>query len=157
KPESTAEIPVALSTSERVRWHYVLEPFVMHVVSAMKAGNSGHQNTTPTQPQEGLAAGEGYFESLWQYCSRQERLTLVQVSEEGLTNPRQGDSVGRLLEKGLLTLRPNLKLMTPAFERFVQRAADSTEVRRWERPEHALGWRGARWVLLVVVLAALFF
>ena len=123
------------------RWFRALEPFVKAVAAVV-------------QP---VPATDGYFDSLWRRCSKYEQITLIQVAQEGFANPRNAGAVKNLIDKGLLVRDPQLKLLNDKFEEFVGRHALSPEVKRWEHPEQGLGWRGARWILLAVLLGALAF
>ncbi len=66
-------------------------------------------------------AAESYYRSAWETCSADERLTLVQVAEEGFVNPRRVDVLEGLLAKGLARLKPALEPMNASFEAFVSR------------------------------------
>jgi hypothetical protein len=98
---------------------------------------------------------DAYFDSLWRHCSREEQLTLIQVAQEGFANPQCCIPVRQLLNKGMLLLSPNLRLMDDDFERFVVDRASSGQIKQWERPDGGLGWRGARPIFLVVLVIGL--
>jgi hypothetical protein len=99
------------------------------------------------------AARQAYFRTLWHQCERSEQLTLIQMSEEGFTNPHSAASVERLLAKGLVVTGP-LRPMSLGFRHFVRsQAAHLPEVKKWEYPEGAFGWHQARWVLLLLLVA----
>jgi hypothetical protein len=137
-----------LSPLERDRWLAVLESFVVHS-AAVEDVDEDEMDSSENH--------ELYFDSLWRYCSQPEKVTLVQVAEEGFANPHQESVVKGLVEKRLMKLEPNLKLKSEAFERFVVRQAGSAQLTAWETPEGALGWRGIRWILAFVVVAVLLF
>lgn len=144
-PELRADIPAW----ERERWLRVLEPFTVYVTCV--------NETAEAEPFAAPRLREAYFESLWRYSSPSERLALVQVAQEGFANPRQAATIRHLVEKGLLVFRPNLELMSAAFERFVLGRVSPEQVRSWEKPRSAMGWRGSRWLLLLVLAVALLF
>jgi hypothetical protein len=131
--------PVAAAIAEKERWLAALEPFVLR--------------TAPING-DGAPQTAARFEALWRHCSRQEQLTLIHVAQEGFANPHQTAAVEQLLAKGLLTFDPNLKLMSPAFTQFVAQQAARSDVKSWEQPQEALGWRGARWIFGLLLLGA---
>jgi hypothetical protein len=140
--EDVAHAQTWVPALERARWLRVLDSFALQVCreSGMDA-----------------QATEAYFASIWRYCSQSERLALIQVAHEGLANPHQSSTVELLSRKGLLNLDPNLIFADPAFRSFVQGKAAAPEVRKWEHPEGTLGWQGFRWIIGIVLLAALAF
>ena len=155
--ERVAALPIPEEV-QRGRWRALLDGFALSLCDVLESGTAGAEadpggrSAGPVDSGEGAEIPQSSFGALWDYCSREERLTLVQVAEEGLANPHQHETVSRLLSKGLLTLRPNLSLMNPAFERFVRRSAAAAQVRQWEMAEAGLGWQGFRWIFFLVLL-----
>jgi hypothetical protein len=158
----------SLPPAERQRWIRVIDRFAVHVTAVDEPAEGGELvegsqeiEGSPSSPSPAEAADpqnrNTYAESLWRYCSREERLTLVHVAEEGFANPHQAAAVERLVEKGLLVLRPNLMLMNSSFEAFVLQRAVSPEVKSWEQADPAMGWHGVRWIFLIVIVATLVF
>jgi hypothetical protein len=47
--------------------------------------------------------------------------------------------------------------MNSDFENFVHTQAASPEVKEWERPEGAIGWHGARWIFVALLVIGLLF
>jgi hypothetical protein len=142
----------AVPAPEKERWFRVLEQFRLHVVTVGRTAIPDPAAQDPPSAFAKMRIHEGHFRSLWRYCSQHERLTLIQVAEEGFANPLQVGALKRLVEKGLIVLRPNIMLMDPAFEEFVLQMAASPEVKTWEQPEGSLGWRGSRWILAAALL-----
>ena len=100
---------------------------------------------------------EGYYWALWTACSPDEQLVLVHLAQEKFVNPKQAQTVRRLLQRGLVRRDPWLRLMDDAFERFVVRTHEPLEVAQWERAGHGLGWQQLRWAFLsLLIVVALF-
>lgn len=155
KTDGAAPADQAVPASEKERWLQVLEPFVVLVTSVGQTVSKDSSSQDRPSAFAEMRIHEGYFCSLWRYCSRKERLTLIQVAEEGFANPYQAGTLKRLVEKGLIVLQPNMRLVEPAFEAYVLQMASSHEVKTWEQPEKGLGWRGARWIFALVLVGAL--
>lgn len=84
---------------------------------------------------------------------------LLQISNEGFSNPRNRKAVLSLLERGYLTLAPDLRLACRGIEsdlRAVERS-NPRLVRECELPEALFGWRRARWVMAALMLAVSLF
>jgi hypothetical protein len=136
--------------SERRRWSDALQRFSLVLV--------------PPEP-PAQAAGEPeddihrrlrtwpYFAALWDTCTDAEKLTLVQVEEEGFANPKQPQITERLLRRGLLVKRPALEPFDRAFGEFIREAYVRSQVADWERPSKGMGWSQSRWVLSVLLVA----
>ncbi len=104
---------------------------------------------------------ESYYRSAWDACDADERLTLVQLAEEGFVNPRRLDVLESLLAKGLARLRPALEPMNGSFEGFLARAELRAPLEGAEsEPATGFGWshlRAPLFTLGAVVAAFIFF
>jgi hypothetical protein len=87
-----------------------------------------------------LDAAEPYYRSLWEVCSQEERLVLVQLAQVGLVNPKREDVVRRLGRRRLIKLDPRFRLMSDSFEQFVCAAEPTERVTEWERASSRLSW-----------------
>lgn len=88
-----------------------------------------------------LDAAEPYYRSLWDLCSREERLVLIQLAEEGVVNPKQFDTLERLHKRGLVLVEPRFDVMNSSFRKFVRSVENPEHVKEWEQIEAARGWR----------------
>jgi len=104
-------------------------------------------------------AAEGYYWALWNACSEDEKLVLVQLAQETFVNPKQHSTVRRLLQRGLIVRDPVLRLMNDSFTLFVHRIQQPKEVARWERSLRGLGWKQLRlaFIALLAVVALFLF
>ena len=91
---------------------------------------------------------------LWTECSNDERLVLVRVVHEHIANPYQRPIVEALLQRGLLTLDPDLRPCSRGFADYIRAREPElqTSLREWEEVESGHSWRYARLVLLASVV-----
>jgi hypothetical protein len=89
-------------------------------------------------------AAFGVYHELWSRSTQLEKLTLVQLAEEGFVNEKRRETVRGLLARGLLTRRPMLALMNDGFASFVERAGLAAGVRRWEARPEGFSWAELR-------------
>jgi hypothetical protein len=99
------------------------------------------------------------FDDLWDPCTQDERLVLIQIIRDHIANPHQRPVIRRLLRRGLLTLEPDLRPFSPAFEGYLlQRSEDlQVDLRVWEAVESRHSWRYMRLVLLASIGGLAFF
>jgi hypothetical protein len=104
------------------------------------------------------ATPAGDFSEHWAACTDDERCVLLQVARERVANPHQPVVVA-LLRRGLLTLDPDLRPASPAFEAFIleQEPGLADTLHAWERVNTSHSWRYMRLVLLATVGVASFF
>jgi hypothetical protein len=107
-----------------------------------------------------LDAAEPYYRCIWELCSREERLVLIQLAQDGLINPKRHDIVRRLARRGLIILDPHYRLMNRTFARFVAEAEPRSRVAEWERTSSHVSWSRLGtplYSLAAVVIAILLF
>ena len=103
-----------------------------------------------TRVKAGLAPGEihraadgsgtPYFRAVWDACSRDEKIVLRQLADEGVVNPQSRAIVGRLMENGLVVRDRAFSISSDAFRRFVQGAASADQIRSWEHEGIITPW-----------------
>lgn len=99
-----------------------------------------------------------HYQSLWESCSPEEKLLLVQLAEEGVANPQWEQTLADLQRKRLVVQDPVHRLFNESFRRFVLTVPGRRQVLRGEQ-EGASTWsalRGVLWpglLLLTVFLA----
>lgn len=107
-----------------------------------------------------LDAAEPYYRSIWELCSDDERLLLVQLAEEGVINPKRFDVFRQLHHRGLVVVEPRFDLMNDSFRDFVRGIESPERVLEWERTPAALGWKRFStplYTLAAVVIAILLY
>ena len=83
---------------------------------------------------------EKHYRSLWNRCSRDERLVLEQLAEEGLINEKSRRVVRRLMARGFVVRDPNLRVMNETFRRFVVSSGVRQQVVAIERSAAPSSW-----------------
>ncbi|HVT60149.1 MAG TPA: hypothetical protein VHR45_17365 [Thermoanaerobaculia bacterium] len=100
---------------------------------------------------------EGYYRSLWASCSRDEKVVLGHLAEDGLVNEKNRRVVRRLMARGLVRREPVFRLLNETFRRFVASPACHQEVLQLE-PTEPSAWDRVRQPFFVVLAAgAVFF
>jgi hypothetical protein len=107
-----------------------------------------------------LDAAEPYYRSLWELCSHEERLVLIQLAQEGLVNPKRIEIIQRLARRNLVIIDSRFKLMNESFRRFVRTVETPERIADWERTPANSAWSrlGAPlYALATVIIAILLF
>lgn len=95
-----------------------------------------------------------YYAGLWASCSDDEKILLQQLARDGLLNGKDRKAVRRLLARGLVRRRPNLKLFNETFRLYVLAAAKREDV-PLEGQEGPSAWDVIRLPLFVVIVSAI--
>lgn len=85
-------------------------------------------------------AAEPYYRSLWDLCSRDEKLVLIQLAQEGFVNPKNVELVRRLARRRLVSVDPRFRLFNDSFREFVRKVETSERITAWERGGGATTW-----------------
>jgi len=95
----------------------------------------------------------------WRCSGEQEKLALVHLVEEGVVNPKQEETVRKLVADGLLVRDPELRPSTASFRDFIRGQVDRSKIAEWERSDPGLRWSEVRWAIgiILVSIAALLF
>jgi hypothetical protein len=88
-----------------------------------------------------LDAAEPYYRSVWDLCSRDEKLVLIQLAEEGLVNPKNTGILRRLSRRRLVALEPRFRLINESFREFVLGVEPPERVAQWEGEETMQTWK----------------
>lgn len=107
-----------------------------------------------------LDAAEPYYRSVWELCSREEQLVLIQLAQEGLVNPKRVEIVKRLARRRLVSVDPRFCLMNESFRRFVRAVESREHIAAWERAPANSAWARLGtplYALAAVIIAILLF
>jgi len=107
-----------------------------------------------------LDAAEPYYRSVWDLCSRDEKLVLIQLAEEGLVNPKNVGILRRLSRRRLVTLEPRFRLINDSFREFVLAVEPPERVAQWEGEGTMQMWKRISiplYTLAAVVVGILLF
>ena len=100
------------------------------------------------------AFANDYFEALWEQCSDDERLVLVQLVQEAVVNPKQANVVRRLLRRGLIKRDPALRTMSDSFAFWIADRATPEQIEQWEHSAAGVHWSQLRWALVGLLVLA---
>ena len=129
---------------------YVLHTWRMLVPSAM----------TPLDASQLLVEADErldrYYQRIWLACSPEEQLVLLQIAEEGLCNLKSSRVVRRLMARGLVTRRRNIRLVSETFRRFVLSDGVRTDAAALEG-QSASAWDDVRIPFMAMLVATMAF
>jgi hypothetical protein len=94
-----------------------------------------------------------YYYALWETCSREEKLTLVQLATHHLVSSRN-PSLRRLLRSGLVSREPFLRPMNETFSRFVALQATEFNLKVWKSGEEGGIWDDLKVPFAIILLVA---
>jgi hypothetical protein len=100
--------------------------------------------------EEVRARTDSYYEALWSTFTRDERLVLFQLSRDGWANPQNKQAIVQLRRKGILCVRPMLRIMNESFRLFAIEAQDRNEIDAWERQGKESSWRTFKFSFVIV-------
>jgi hypothetical protein len=107
-----------------------------------------------------LDSAEPYYRSIWQLCSHEEQLVLIQLAHEGLVNPKRIELIKRLARRRLVKVDPRFGLMNDSFRRFVCNVESREHISAWERAPTNSAWARLGtplYALAAVIIAILLF
>jgi hypothetical protein len=100
---------------------------------------------------------ENYYREIWSTCTREDKLVLGQLAEEGLVNYKAKTTLRRLMARGLVRREPHFVLMNETFRRFVLSSFSRTEVAALEEGSTTSAWDAIRWPFLALLVGSLAF
>jgi hypothetical protein len=104
------------------------------------------------------AKAEASYALLWASCTRNEKLVLIQLAQEGFVNPKCREIVSLLAAKGLITLRPAAMVVNYTFRSYLWQIERDQVIREWERMEGSGLWQVAgRLIAFVMLIGGVFF
>jgi hypothetical protein len=98
-----------------------------------------------------------FYQALWDTCTQDEHLVLLQLAQEGVANPKQADAVHSLLNRGLLARDPVLRVMNQSFAMFASQAYEPEAVKRMELSVGGVHWAHTRTILFGLLVLLLIF
>jgi hypothetical protein len=98
------------------------DPYLQGIMSGLSADATGRDQVLDEIGER----AEEYYGALWNTCSTNEQLVLMQLAQTGLVNGKTRKDLRRLLARGLIRRDPQVRLMNETFRRFVlAQAAES--------------------------------
>jgi len=100
---------------------------------------------------------EGYYRSLWESCSLDEKVVLQHLAQEGLVNEKNRRVIRRLMARGMIRRGPNFCLLNESFRRFACSALCRNQVLDLEQKALPSAWDRFQWPFLAVLAASITF
>jgi hypothetical protein len=100
---------------------------------------------------------ENYYREIWSTCTREEKLVLGQLAQEGLVNYKTKKTLRRLMARGLVRRDPHFVLINETFRQFVLSSFSRVEVAALEHDATMSAWDAIRWPFLAMLVASLAF
>jgi hypothetical protein len=105
----------------------------------------------------GAETMEGRYRELWRTLTREERLALRQLAEEGFVAPAAMQTIRLLMRRRLVRRAPMLAFSDEGFRAFVLRAESPETIAQWEQAGEQSGFDMLTRLLPAVLLAGLVF
>lgn len=95
---------------------------------------------------------ESLYSRLWKQCTVHERLAMYQLADGHMLNPQNEEILQRLIRRGIVGLRPEPRLISDAFRRFILGAESRDVYDDWQEDAETGIWQKIRIPLLLVLL-----
>ena len=128
-------------------------------IGAGIARRSDFKNMRPDELiEEVLLQATTYYKSVWKSCLPLEKLTLAHLARDGFLSPNDPD-LPKLVRRGLIVLKPEVRLMNQSFRRFVlvQSSTDEDVVRTEGEARSSSSWQYLKVALSVAVIVVMVF
>lgn len=139
------------------RTHPVLRRIVVRIRARLGREGGSEHLTSDALVDQIREMADSYYHALWTILEREEKLVVGQLAAGAVVNPKCERTVRRLLERRILVLEPELKLMNESFARFVREEIPPETVAEWERDEEASAWQRLRVPILLAIGAIVVF
>jgi hypothetical protein len=131
------------------------DPFLRKIAQGVDPGRHGMGREQLLE--EFGERAEGYYSAVWESCSRDEKVVLQHLAQEGLVHEKNRRVIRRLMARGLIRRGPNLCLLNESFRRFACSALCKSEVLELEKSAAPSAWDRFRWPFLAALSASLAF
>jgi hypothetical protein len=131
------------------------DPFLLKIAHGVDLGRHGMGREQLLE--EFGERAEGYYSAVWESCSRDEKVVLQHLAQEGLVHEKNRRVVRRLMARGLIRRAPNFCLFNESFRRFACSQLARNQVLALEQSAGPSAWDRFRWPFLAVVSASIAF
>ena len=131
------------------------DPFLRKIAQGVDMGRHGMGREQLLE--EFGERAEGYYGAVWESCSRDEKVVLQHLAQEGLVNEKNRRVIRRLMARGLIRRGPNFCLLNESFRRFACSAFCKSQVLALEQSAAPSAWDRFRWPFLAVLSASIAF
>jgi hypothetical protein len=139
-----------------IRWSEQLQRFGAEITAQIAQIGAklprGVEITEAVLTREFLDRAGAHYRVLWVNCSREEKLALSHLAENGLVSPQNQAGVEELLRKRLIVRDPAFRIMNDSFRQFLLTEVDRGQIRNWEREESRAGWGARSWLVLALLV-----
>jgi hypothetical protein len=94
-----------------------------------------------------------YYHSIWETCSKDEKLTLCNLAKYHLVSSKNPD-LPRLMKRGLISKRPQLRIMNESLSRFIMAEGSPEKLMAWQREGGDSSWEMLRVPLFIILISA---
>ena len=102
--------------------------------------------------QEVVYRADAYYRVLWASCTKDERLVLFQLAEDGWVNPKNGRAIQQLQRKQLVRRPAGFQVMNESFREFIRLNQYPEEIAEWEQEGKRSVWSGLRLSLIIAAM-----
>lgn len=131
------------------------DPFLKRIAQGVDLGRHGMGRDQLLE--EFGERAEGYYSTVWESCSRDEKVVLQHLAQEGLVHEKNRRVIRRLMARGLIRRGPNFCLLNESFRRFACSAFCKSQVLAFEQSAGPSAWDRFRWPFLAVLSATVAF
>ena len=94
--------------------------------------------------EEVLNRAETYYRVLWSNCTKEERLVLFQLAQDGWANPNNERALRQLERRNIIRRSSGFRIMNESFRRCIQNAQYPEEIAEWEQDEKQSLWKALK-------------
>jgi len=99
----------------------------------------------------------GYYEKVWESCTSDEKLLLMDISDNHLLNDKNKKVVETLINKGLLKKDISVEMINKSFRNFVSAKSLRDDVKEYQEARKKGNWANYRAPILLILFAVAFF
>lgn len=93
------------------------------------------------------------FRRFWRFSTREEKLTLFQLADDAMVNPKNADVVSQLMQRGAIIRDPDFMIASRSLEQFIRRAEPAERFGQWEAQVSERSEWGLRRLPIGIVIA----
>lgn len=102
-------------------------------------------------------AARGQFHEIWSHCSKEERLILHDLAEDGLINPTNDYLIRVLCARNLIIYQGRFKIFSHSFAQYVLEEFSQKDMPSAQLQQNNLSWRVMRSPIILLLVAGLAF
>lgn len=102
--------------------------------------------------EELLDRADSYYRVLWSTCTKDERLVLFQLAQDGWANPKNGRAIQQLQRRGIIFRGSGYRIMNDSFCQFIRTGQCPMEAAQWEAEEQHSTWSAVKLGLSTALL-----